>query len=572
MAKLIMYLLESSAILACFYLLYVLVLRKETFFSLNRFFLLGIVIFSLLFPILRFNINPTKLLAVDRPIEEISKFRMSYYEAMTAWEFEVSHTTVPDAKTNPEGVPRYSSFNWTNTFLSAFLVLYVIGIVVCMSRVVWALRRIFKMISIYPQETVEGVKVIKLPHPTAPFSFLKYVFVHGLLVKTPEFDQILKHEKTHIQQRHSVDLIFVQLLAAFLWFNPVIWQLIKSLKTTHEYIADKKIMNSGYSLVEYQTLLLRQLISNNSFGLVHNFNLSFIKKRITMMKSKKSGWAGKVKVAMTIVATLIFSGVILQCNAIIDEQVLTESQASSLDGREVDVPVLPQSVSHFDFNSYNSLNLTISGNKVFIHDEEIAVEQIRSLLENSSEEEDAIVLQIDKHQSMGLVREVQWELRKANRLKIIYIGQTSNGEQVGVALRLPPDPEHEEEVGIRVPKITDQYAKEHNISLLKVEMGEDEGPTDQQKTYDFVKSQVAQQNTNFVISARFSDDASYKDYLISVYHLKEAFYQIYDERAQALYGKPLGEISKKSSTNEEHKEMYETIRLGIPMAISIAED
>jgi beta-lactamase regulating signal transducer with metallopeptidase domain len=153
------------------------------------------------------------------------------------------------------------------------------------------------MIAIYPHAEMDGVKIIKLPFPTAPFSFFRYVFVRDEMVGTPEFDHILAHERTHIQQKHSLDLIFVQLLAAFLWFNPVIWLLIKSLKTTHEYIADKKIINSGYSLVEYQTLLLKQLISNNSFGLVHNFNLSFIKKRITMMTHKKSGWSGKVKVA-----------------------------------------------------------------------------------------------------------------------------------------------------------------------------------------------------------------------------------------------------------------------------------
>ena len=164
------------------------------------------------------------------------------------------------------------------------------------------------------------------------------------MVGTPEFDQILAHERTHIQQKHSIDLIFVQLLAAFFWFNPVIWRLIKSLKTTHEYIADKKIINSGYSLVEYQTLLLKQLISNNSFGLVHNFNLSFIKKRITMMKNKKSGWSGKVKVAMTIAITLIGGAIIIQCNSRIDEQVSLKSEIpSTLEfAQGVDLPRLPE--------------------------------------------------------------------------------------------------------------------------------------------------------------------------------------------------------------------------------------
>lgn len=96
MINLIIYLLESSAILASFYLLYVLVLKRETFFSLNRFFLIGILVFSMLFPLLSFDFNPNKAVSMKGPIEEISKFRMSYYEAMASWEFDSRSTPVSD--------------------------------------------------------------------------------------------------------------------------------------------------------------------------------------------------------------------------------------------------------------------------------------------------------------------------------------------------------------------------------------------------------------------------------------------------------------------------------------------
>lgn len=313
MARLILYLLESSAMLSLFYLLYMLMLRKETFFNLNRFFLLGIVVVSLLFPLVSFEFSPVKVAAVERPLQEISKFRLSYYEAMASWEFDRLNSGRLSGGRDVESNTSGATVDHTRLILFVVLILYTSGVVVCLSRTVWAFRRIRKMIATYPQRRADGIKIIKVPYPTASFSFLNYVFVHEAMVDTPDFEQILVHERTHIQQKHSIDLIIVQLLAAFLWFNPVIWQLIKSLRTTHEYIADKKIINAGYSMVEYQTLLLKQLISNNSFGLVHNFNLSFIKKRITMMTNKKSGWPGKVKVAVVIAGTVVCSAIIIQC-------------------------------------------------------------------------------------------------------------------------------------------------------------------------------------------------------------------------------------------------------------------
>ncbi|MBA4055413.1 MAG: hypothetical protein C0490_11925, partial [Marivirga sp.] len=170
MAKLILYLLESSAILSLFYLLYVLVLRKETFFHLNRFFLLSALFFSLLFPLLSFDFNPVKAVAVGKPIEEISRIRMSYYEAMALWEFDSYKSATATANHGLEGNTSYSTNDWIKLFLSVLLVVYAIGIVVCLSRTIWTIRWIRKMISLYPQQRIDSVKVIKVPYPAAPFS------------------------------------------------------------------------------------------------------------------------------------------------------------------------------------------------------------------------------------------------------------------------------------------------------------------------------------------------------------------------------------------------------------------
>ncbi|MEK6482062.1 M56 family metallopeptidase [Catalinimonas sp. 4WD22] len=566
MSSLFIYLLEVSGVLLLLYTLYWLLLRKETFFGFNRFFLLTSLAFSFLFPLLSFDLLPTSATVVDQPISKLRDMRIAYHDVFDSWTHESLSHTFAQEKT---GVYSTGTENSEQALLlNIALIMYGLGLTAVMLRLLWSYCWILKLKNSSQKVIINGLRVVKVSHQMAPFSFLNSVFVHQAMLDSKDFDQVLAHEKTHIQQRHSLDLLIVQLAAALLWFNPVVWQLIKSLKETHEYIADKKTIDQGYSLVTYQTLLLRQLISVNSYGLIHNFNLSFVKKRITMMTIEKSGWAGKAKVALALSASIVFSLLMLQCNTASDEPLMSASNTSALS-----VPVLPSSAAgEFNWSTENTLKLRISDNKVWINDDLVAVDQIISVVKNLSDKDDAIVTQIARNQSMELVREVQNELRKANRLKVIYLGQSADGEQIAVSIVLPPAPEIEDEVGYRIPKITDEYAKENNISMLKIQMREDESAADQQKVYAFAKEQIAQQNTNYVVSARFDDNDSYKDYLVSLYHLKEAFYQIYDERAQEMYGIRFSEISQNRSASEEYQSMYDAIRQGLPMAISIAED
>ncbi len=591
MAKVILYFLESSALLAFFYLLYLVVLKRETFFSINRFFLIGSLVFSLLFPLVSIDFSANGVAVVERPVEEISKWRMTYYEAMASWEFEGYAAAKQLGKGGFDPQQPTSSLDWVNILFAGVAVVYVLGALIFLSKTAWTLTRIRKMIATYPQEKTEGVTVVKLPFLTAPFSFLQYVFVHDALLGTADFGQILAHEKTHIRQRHSIDLLFVQLLAAFLWFNPVVWQLLKSLKTTHEYIADKKIIHSGYSLVEYQTLLLKQLISNNSLGLVHNFNLSFIKKRITMMTNKQSGWSGKVKVAMTLVGAVLFSVIVVQCNSRIDDQVVAESGpavATTDDfGVAVNLPVVPDNGYTFDGNVFakkkqaddfrvvpdnrhtvdgntvDALNFNIADDKLRINGKAYKVSEIASVLSEAKlSDQGMIIMRVDKDQPMKLVRDVQTELRKADRRKVFYVGQTLSGKSFEMPFLLPPTPENASRTGAPLQPDADQLEAEGKMDILKIEVSENAGPTSQQKVYDFVQSHMDKQSEAYVVSVRFSDEDTYGSYLLSLAHVKEGFHQIYHERARELFGKTFFEVSA---------EQGQQVRRGIPMAISVAE-
>ncbi|MBL6445874.1 hypothetical protein JMN32_06120 [Fulvivirga sp. 29W222] len=564
MIKTIMYFLESGAVLAFFYLLYVLVLRRETFFNLNRFFLLGILVFSIVVPWMSFDFNPAGVQLLEQQVQEISKFRTSYYDAMAKWEFE-NFGERPMGKGEEYAVSK-ETFDWVDLGVNTLVAFYIIGVAVCLSRVVVGLYKLWRMSVIYPRQSLGDLIVVRLPDPIAPFSFLHYVFVHEDMVGSSEFEQILAHERVHIQQRHSFDLIFVQVLASFLWFNPLIWRLIKSLKATHEYIADEKIMNSGYSLVEYQTMLLSQLISNNSNGLVHNFNLSFIKKRIAMMKNNKSGWSGKIKVAMTILATVISSVIFIQCNSGIDEQVSeATSVGTEVEGLtdEVNLPVLP--ATKYKFNGGTDvLNLSVSNDKIAVNGKYYQLEEVKGAVEKANLPHEAVIIaRIDKDQKMGFVRDVIWELRRADKRKLLFLGQTKEGEKVEVAMMLPPTPENVIKFNYVPFPDAEEMIASGRVDPLRVNFGESREYNMKQKVYDFVMEHVKKNSSDYLVLAKYDDEDLYIDYLNNFLMTQEAFRQIYQTKAQEVFGKDYYDMGK---------EEFAKVRKSIPMSIFVDDE
>jgi len=545
MSDLIFYIAESTVLSIVFYALYVSVLSKETFFQLNRAVLLAIPILSLFFPMLRIEFVDLTGLAVDQPLDHLSSFSKSYYDAMASWEFEVRGNTSSS---------KYSSdrINWFDVSLYLTILIYIVGILICLSRTVWSIRWIVKTLMKHPILESDGVKVVRLVNPTAPFSFLNYLFVHAPLADSTEFRQILDHERTHIEEKHTFDLLYIQMVAAFLWFNPVIWLLLKSLKTTHEYIADRKIIQSGYSVDEYQTLLLRQLISNNSQQLVHNFNLSFIKKRITMMTNKKSSWLGRIKVSAAIIAMFCCSVILIRCNSKIDDEQISSLKISS-DPTEVDLPTLPASGFRFDGDLRDALTFTISNNTLHIGDKEADVSAIANLQGVEDGGGLPIIMMVDKNQQMGFVRKVQMALREADRRKLLYIAKTVSGERVEVVLMLPPT----RETGLSANDIPKER-------LLKINLGGNEGEANKQKVYDFIMSYVSKGNAELAVVSGVMDNAgTFGTYLLNFFYVKEGYIKIYQERAKKMYGKDFYQTSQEEFT---------AVREKIPTNISIAEN
>ena len=130
---------------------------------------------------------------------------------------------------------------------------------------------------------IDDIKVIDRK-TTMPFSFFNVVFIDIQMYSERELSNIIAHEKVHIQERHWIDLLIIELLTVLFWVNPVVWLYERSIKQNHEYLADRGVLLAGYNPGSYQALLINQLMGVKVLGFAHNLNFSLNKKRMEMMK------------------------------------------------------------------------------------------------------------------------------------------------------------------------------------------------------------------------------------------------------------------------------------------------
>lgn len=275
------FILESGISLATLALIYILFLRKETFFRLNRAFLLGSILFSLILPILKFqllNANPILLEEVT-----VTPYR-NLIEAVTVYGKDLSGTI-------------------EEAILSAnFVILvYMLGVTFFLYRFLFRVGDLTYTIITNPVKKSKGYKLVLLDKESSPFSFLNYVFVCESLQKDESYHKMIIHELEHVKYGHTYDIIILELLSAFQWFNPFMWMLRNSIRENHEYQADQAVLKSGVKRGYYKKLLLNQFVGYN-FEIANNFNYSLIKRRIKMMSRIRSSRYANGKMILGILA------------------------------------------------------------------------------------------------------------------------------------------------------------------------------------------------------------------------------------------------------------------------------
>ncbi len=282
MEALLTYLFKASILLSIFYLIYYFLLKRETFFTVNRhFFILGILI-SLLLPFLEF----TTITYIEN-----ANLLVTETDPLVPAIDNVSEN--PASKTNP--------FNWWQI---GFMV-YSIGILVFLIRFGTQLLSLRKILNQKENLSNESFNLIEVEEDIAPFSFFKTIVYNPSLHNGQELDMILTHEKVHARQYHTIDLLISNVIVVFQWFNPFAWLYKKSLEQNLEFIADQEAINQISSAKEYQ-LALVNVSSSNYTAITNNFYQSLIKKRILMLNKQPSKKKNLLKFAIILPLLSLF--------------------------------------------------------------------------------------------------------------------------------------------------------------------------------------------------------------------------------------------------------------------------
>ncbi|MRX70032.1 hypothetical protein GJU42_18825 [Flavobacterium resistens] len=232
MEALFIYIAKSAGLVVMFYCVYHFLLRKETFFNTNRWFLLAGLGTSALLPFLVYTktilVNPTP----------VSNFNLSQIEV------PLSHN-----------IPNETfEINWNYVILA----IYALGFLILLIKFAldfYSLQSVLKGKKIQQQA---DFKFIDTNENIAPFSYFEYIVYNSSMYTSSELENIIEHEKVHSDQNHTADILVARIFCLLFWFNPVIWLYKKAIAQNLEFIADKEAAKklsdefSLYSVCEYQ--------------------------------------------------------------------------------------------------------------------------------------------------------------------------------------------------------------------------------------------------------------------------------------------------------------------------------
>ena len=298
MAEFLIYDLKVAVLIVVFYFCYRLLMERETMHRLNRIVLLSSILLSLALPLCVITLHKTmeveQTQTAERPELVITDLKASTIEAVQ---------TAPDK-------------SWMDTIKnllqpSAFFAIFLVGLLCRLLYIVNSYRHLRRIIKDSEQHSLEdGVTLAVVDLPVAPFSWM-----HTIVLSRIDYEErnpsIIAHERGHILLHHSWDIVFVEVLTALQWFNPVVWLLRRDLRTIHEYEADASVLSSGSDVSQYIQLLMRKATGTKACILANGINNSTTKKRINMMLVNKSPRRNSLK----LLALLPIVGVTLALNA-----------------------------------------------------------------------------------------------------------------------------------------------------------------------------------------------------------------------------------------------------------------
>jgi len=289
MTALIIYLIKVGICIAVLYFVYKYTLSGETLFGLNRVIILTIVLLSIILPVWTITI----LKEITSPVEPNQE------------------VFIADSSNPPVFNQQINDNDWFSVIQIIAICVYIIGALSLLGKNIYGIFQIYRIMRNSSQEANSDEKLYISNKQIIPFSWFKNIIISEEDYKSNK-EIIIDHEKAHIQLKHNYDLLFINTVAIFQWFNPIFWLLRKELITIHEYQADSCVLKNGIDARKYQYLLISKGTQQSfSIPVVNHLCSGNFQKRIKMMLKKRSSPNKAIKalliLPMVAVAVAVFA-------------------------------------------------------------------------------------------------------------------------------------------------------------------------------------------------------------------------------------------------------------------------
>ena len=285
MMEFLIYDLKVALLVAAFYMFYRLLLSHETFHRTNRLVLLATAIASFILPLCVITLHKT-VVVNGHGLVSLEGLGMA----------EVADAAEPQ-------MPLWQI---------VAIVVFFVGLAVTLGHTLMGILKVWRLVSHSERhQEPDGIVVCVTDRDVSPFSFCRYIVLSRSDYEAHEAS-VLAHERGHIRQRHSLDVLLVDTLTALQWFNPAMWMLRQDLRAIHEYEADAAVLSQGINMRQYQYLLIQKAVATCGYSVANGITHSTLKNRIHMMlTNKKTNRASWLK----LLAMLPIVGAALALNA-----------------------------------------------------------------------------------------------------------------------------------------------------------------------------------------------------------------------------------------------------------------
>ena len=375
---------KSCGLLVLFYCAYYFLLRKETFFTSNRWFLLAGLITSIVLPFLVYTkevwVDPTPMINlnlsemnVTQPIEESFQINWNY----------------------------------------VFLILYSIGFMIFVFKFLMDFKSLNSVLKGKKISQQADFKFIDTTENIAPFSYFDYIVYNSSMYSAVELENIIEHEKVHSEQNHTFDVLISRVFCILFWFNPFVWLYKKAITQNLEFIADKVAAQRITDRRSYQYTLLKITTHENCVAITNHFYQSLIKKRIVMLNKNQSKKRNSWKFCVVVPALVAFV-LLFQIETIAHEKPQLVTVKSNTEG--IDVFQITKTTTDEEFNQ-----------KVKTLKENFDITASFSDLERNSKNE-LIAIKVELKKGNEIARQMEVEGNNAIKAFAIVISTLENGK------------------------------------------------------------------------------------------------------------------------------------------------